>query len=434
MLELRRKNKSTDSKGSNFPIVILGIIGMFTISSVSILHTNEKEFIQGILFSATNFQISLYDTVLYISYLIIGILVGIISDKIGKRKSFIIVGSVGATIFTGLLTIAPSYSVLLIFRFLQGTFTVLAWQTFMTMTLDLSTPENRGKNMGIFGTFLAISMGLSPVIGGFLADAGINFPYYIAVAFNLTTLILSILILKEPNNLKKKTSVIQNLKTVKETPELIIPAAFNFIDRFHMGFIIFALPLLILDVLGLEPSMRGIAMGVFALPFIILQYPFGKLSDKIGRYKLLIYGSIGYGIVLSLIGLVGTENYILLVVVLFILGTLSGITAPPNMALVGDYVGEENRATGMGFFNFAGNIGIVLGPILGGALLIPLDFIRTFIIMGVLEFVGICILILWMLLKKQKLLKVDRSSLRTISPEETSQNVLYVDSTRQHEK
>ncbi|MCG3260662.1 MAG: MFS transporter, partial [Candidatus Heimdallarchaeota archaeon] len=312
MLDLRRKKNLSKTRKSNLSIVILGIIGMFTISSVSILHTNEKEFIQWIQLSVSNFQISLYDTVLYISYLVIGILVGIISDKIGKRKSFIIVGSIGAATFSGLLTIAPNYSILLLFRFLQGTFTVLAWQTFMTMTLDLSTPENRGKNMGIFGTFLAISMGLSPMIGGFLADGGINIPYYVAVAFNLTALFLSVLILQEPSNIKKKTSVFQNLKAVKDTPELIIPAAFNFIDRFHMGFIIFALPLLILDVLGLEPSMRGIAMGIFALPFIILQYPFGRLSDKVGRYKLLIYGSIGYGIILSLIGLVGTRNYVLL--------------------------------------------------------------------------------------------------------------------------
>ncbi len=434
MLDLRRKKNLSKTRKSNLSIVILGIIGMFTISSVSILHTNEKEFIQWIQLSVSNFQISLYDTVLYISYLVIGILVGIISDKIGKRKSFIIVGSIGAATFSGLLTIAPNYSILLLFRFLQGTFTVLAWQTFMTMTLDLSTPENRGKNMGIFGTFLAISMGLSPMIGGFLADGGINIPYYVAVAFNLTALFLSVLILQEPSNIKKKTSVFQNLKAVKDTPELIIPAAFNFIDRFHMGFIIFALPLLILDVLGLEPSMRGIAMGIFALPFIILQYPFGRLSDKVGRYKLLIYGSIGYGIILSLIGLVGTRNYVLLLVVLFILGTLSGITASPNMALVGDYVGEENRATGMGFFNFAGNLGIVLGPVIGGALLLSLDYVYTFLIMGIVEFIGISILVIWMIFKKQKLIEVNRASIRTLSPDETVQKVVYIDSSRQHEK
>lgn len=434
MLDLRRKKNLSKTRKSNLSIVILGIIGMFTISSVSILHTNEKEFIQWIQLSVSNFQISLYDTVLYISYLVIGILVGIISDKIGKRKSFIIVGSIGAATFSGLLTIAPNYSILLLFRFLQGTFTVLAWQTFMTMTLDLSTPENRGKNMGIFGTFLAISMGLSPMIGGFLADGGINIPYYVAVAFNLTALFLSVLILQEPSNIKKKTSVFQNLKAVKDTPELIIPAAFNFIDRFHMGFIIFALPLLILDVLGLEPSMRGIAMGIFALPFIILQYPFGRLSDKVGRYKLLIYGSIGYGIILSLIGLVGTRNYVLLLVVLFILGTLSGITASPNMALVGDYVGEENRATGMGFFNFAGNLGIVLGPVIGGALLLSLDYVYTFLIMGIVEFIGISILVIWMIFKKQKLIEVNRASIRSLSPDETVQKVVYIDSSRQHEK
>jgi hypothetical protein len=65
----------------NLSIYILGILGMFTISSVGMLHTNVKEFI-GIIFPpVSNFQISLYDTVLYISYLVFGIITGIISDR-----------------------------------------------------------------------------------------------------------------------------------------------------------------------------------------------------------------------------------------------------------------------------------------------------------------------------------------------------------------
>ena len=103
------------------------------------------------------------------------------------------------------------------------------------------------------------------------------------------------------------------------------------------------------------------------------------------------------------------------------------------MSLVGDYVGEKNKSTGMGFFNFAGNVGIVLGPIIGGALLIPLDFINTFIIMGIAEFIGISVLILWMLVKKRRILKIESSSELILSPEESQHNVPYVDSTRQHE-
>ncbi|NPD89736.1 MAG: MFS transporter [Asgard group archaeon] len=394
---------ATESR-KNLPIIIIGILGLFTIASVGMLHTNEKEFIEVFLPLASNFQISLYDTVLYISYLIFGIITGVISDRLGKRKVFILVGSAGSALFSWLLTISPSFASLLVFRFLQGTFTVLVWQIFMTLVLDVSSPTTRGKNMGIFGTFLAISMGLSPLVGGFLADVGVFMPYYVAVGFSGAVLILSIFLIKEPENISKRPSLKQNFSAAVNNSKLIIPASYNFIDRFHMGFILFALPLLILDVLDLGPSMRGIALAIFGLPFILLQYPFGKLSDKYGRYIFLITGSIGYGIVLSLVGFLGSISFAYLVSALVFLGILSGITNPANMALVADYVKKEDRAMGMGFYNFAGNLGIVLGPVIGGILLINSSYVVAFIWMGVIEFLGVLIntLLLRFMFKQKK--------------------------------
>lgn len=403
-LNAQRSVETTHGR-KNLPIVIIGILGLFTIASVGMLHTNEKEFIEIFLPLASNFQISLYDTILYLSYLIFGIITGLISDRIGKRKVFILVGSAGSALFSGLLVISPSFSVLLVFRFLQGTFTVLVWQIFMTLVLDVSSPITRGKNMGIFGTFLAISMGLSPMVGGFLADVGVFTPYYVAVGFNVLVLILSIFLIKEPENISKRPSIKQNFSAAVNNSKLIIPASYNFIDRFHMGFILFALPLLILDVLGLNPSMRGIALAIFGLPFILLQYPFGKLSDKYGRYIFLITGSIGYGIVLSFIGYLGTINFAMLASALVVLGILSGITGPANMALVADYVKKEDRAMGMGFYNFAGNLGIVLGPVIGGILLINSSYLVAFIWMGIIEFLGVVIntLLLRFMFKQKKI-------------------------------
>ncbi|MHA1551617.1 MAG: MFS transporter [Candidatus Heimdallarchaeaceae archaeon] len=387
------KREKTKKENSVFSIVILSFLGMLTLASVGLLHTNKPEFIEVIFPLVNEFQISLYDTVLYISYLIFGIITGFVSDILGKRKMFILIGSIGSALFSWLLTVSPNLSILLVFRFLQGAFTVLAWQTFMTLVLDLSSPTSRGKNMGIFGTFLALSMGLSPMIGGFLAGIGVFIPYYAAVGLNALVLLLVTFSLKEPADIKKKPTIIQSFSSISRNSKLTIPSLYNFIDRFHMGFILFALPLLIKDKLGLDPSMRGIALAIFALPFILLQYPLGKLSDRYGRFVFIVYGGIGYGIVLSLVGYLGTLTFAYLVFGLFILGILSGITGPPNMALVADYVNEEDRAMGMGFFNFAGNLGIVLGPLIGGAILTftEINYIYTFIFIGAIEFIGIII-------------------------------------------
>ena len=380
-------------------VLFLGIGTMLMITSVSLLHTNQEEFLSRFP-GLTSLELAYFDIALYISYLILAILTGLLANKIGKRKIFIIIGSGGASIFFFLMIIAPTYESLLIFRFFQGSFTVLGWQTLMTMALDISTPDNRGKNLGIFGIFLALAMGMGPMIGGIIAKYGAFAPYYISIVLNFLALLLSIFVISEPSILKKRPSIIDNVKILNRSPQLIVPGIFNFVDRLHMGFNLFILQYFALKVLSLDTAMRGMILGIYALPFILLQYPVGKYSDRHGRIKLLIIGSIGYGIVLSLTGLVGSLGLGALIFVYILLGITSGMTGPPAMALVGDIVDSEDRAMGMGFFNFVGNLGITLGPLIGGILIsnfFKIEFIIAFLVAGIIELIslGVNILLLF---------------------------------------
>ncbi len=383
------QNKKNLSK-----VLIIGFSTFLMIFSVSILHANEYEFIILRFPGLTLFEVSLFDSVLYISYLIIGIIIGILADYFGKRKIFIIAGSAGSIIFFSLMITATNYSILLIFRFLQGSFTVMGWQMLMTLVLDIASPENRGKFLGIFGIFLALAMGFGPMFGGIIASYGVFIPYYVAIVVNVIVLIIVLLLLKDPSYLKKRPSFKENLTIIQRRPELIVPGIFNFVDRLHMGFIIFILPLFVQIVLGLGPEIRGMIMGIFALPFIILQYPMGKLSDKYGRYKLLIPGSLGYGIILTLTGYFGLFGLGLLIGAFLILGVFSGITGPPSMALVGDIAEGKDNAMAMGFFTFVGNLGMVIGPLIGGFVADYGSFVLAFIIAGLIELIslGICLL------------------------------------------
>ncbi len=383
-------------------IVLLGILVLQTIVAVSILHVNEYEFIQLRFPALSNFEISLYDTVLYISYLIVGIIVGILSDRIGKRKIFIFIGSAGNILLFYCLTIITNYPLLLVLRFCQGAFTVLTWQIIMTLILDISSSKNRGRNMGLFGVFLTIGMGLGPVLGGVLAEQGIFIPYYVSSALSGAVLSISLLSLREPQTIKKNPSLRRILSGVRRHPKLIIPGIFNFIDRLHMGFIIFIVPFFLVEVLSLGESLRGMVLGLYALPLILLSYPMGKLSDRHGRYKQLIIGSIAYGLILSTIGVLGASNFTILIILFIILGIFASFTTPPSMALVGDIVEPENIAIGMGFFNFLGNLGIFIGPAIAG--LLKFNYPLAFLIAGLIELVtlGLNAIPIWYFYNKEK--------------------------------
>lgn len=386
-------------------VIYLGLATFFMITAVSLISSNKPEFVQlkftkGI---ATDLIISHYDTILYLAYLIVGILSGILANRTGKRKIFIMIGTFGAGLLFWLLVIIPGYEIMLILRFIQGSFTVLGWQILMTVLLDISNTKNRGRNMGIYGIFLALGMGIGPMIGGYIVKKLGDFaPYYIAVVLNFVALFITILFIKEPSSNKVKPSLKETFKVFKNNSELIIPGIYNFIDRLHMGFNLTILVLFIKNILELDPSIRGMVLGIYALPFILLQYPVGKLSDKHGRYKFLIPGSIGYGVVLCITGYVGSLSLGLLIMLYIFLGIFAGLTGPPSMALVGDIVDKENNAMAMGFFNFVGNLGIVIGPLIGALISDPFGYSIAYLIAGIIELISLAICILISLKYKKR--------------------------------
>ncbi|TET10333.1 MAG: MFS transporter, partial [Candidatus Thorarchaeota archaeon] len=374
-----------ETTSSTNRVVFLGILTLFAITAAAILHVNQPEFILDRFVGITEFEYSLFDTTLYLSYLIIGITTGLLSDRWAKRRAFVLVGATGSMVFYWLMTTTLSYPILLLYRFLQGSFTVMAWQTFMTLAIDFSESHNRGRNMGIFGAFLALAMGLGPAIGGFIASVDVFAPYYTAVGLNAVVLVIAFVGLRDPPMTKTRPTLGQSFMLARKNPELVVPGIFNLIDRLHIGFILTALPFFLSVMLGLDVSLRGMSLAIFAIPFIILQYPMGKLSDKHGRFRQLVAGSIGYGVVLSVVGIVGILGFNLLLVLLAILGVFAGITSPPSMALVGDIVGQEDSAMGMGFFNFLGNLGITVGPIIFGVLMPIMGMSNAFVVVGLLE-------------------------------------------------
>ncbi|MFW9851285.1 MAG: MFS transporter [Candidatus Thorarchaeota archaeon] len=371
--------------------VLLGILTLLAITAAAILHVNQPEFILERFVGISEFEYSLFDTTLYLSYLIVGIITGLLSDRWAKRRVFVFTGASGSILFYWLMTTTLSYPVLLFYRFIQGSFTVMAWQTFMTLVLDISDISNRGRNMGIFGAFLAIAMGLGPAIGGVIASFGVFIPYYVASGLNFVVLVVSLTTLRDPTITKTRPTLKESLLLARKNPELAVPGIFNLFDRLHIGFILTALPYFLSVLLGLDVSLRGMSLAIFATPFIILQYPMGKLSDRHGRFKQLVIGSLGFGIVMSAVGFVGIIGFSILLVMLAVLGLFAGITSPPAMALVGDIVGQEDSAMGMGFFNFLGNLGITIGPIIFGTLFPVIGMTNAFIVVGLSELLTLAI-------------------------------------------
>jgi MFS family permease len=376
-------------------LIYLSATIFLVISSVSLLHTNQYEFIYARFPGLRLRHLSLFDTVLYASYCTGAVAIGLLADRLGVRRIFLVAGGSGAAVSFYLMTIAPRYWILLLFRFFQGFATLAEWQILTTLVLDNSTADNRGRSFGLFGTCMALAMGAGPVFGGFLAARSVFLPYYIGAGLNVLVCAAGATVITEPPEVGRNPNFAQSVAFIRKRPSILVPSLFNFVDRLHIGFIIFILPLYMRMVLGRGPAARGMLLGVHALAFILLQYPVGQLSDRYGRLAFLVPGSLGYGLLLMMAGYAGRGGVVPLTAVFFLLGVFSGLTGPTNAALLGDLSGPEEHARAVAFFTLSGNVGIVFGPLLAGWIADLGSFAVSFVVAGGVELLclGVCILL-----------------------------------------
>ncbi|NHJ32643.1 MAG: MFS transporter, partial [Asgard group archaeon] len=97
------------TKYPNLFIIFLGIITLLTVASTAILHSNEQEFILDRFVDISSYELSLFDTMVYVAYFITGLVIGVLSDKFAKRKLFILIGSIGASLFFIFMTLTLNY-------------------------------------------------------------------------------------------------------------------------------------------------------------------------------------------------------------------------------------------------------------------------------------------------------------------------------------
>lgn len=97
---------------------------------------------------------------------------------------------------------------------------------------------------------------------------------------------------------------------------------------------------------------------IFNVVSVLLAIPIGKLSDKIGREKLILLGFLVYALVYFLFG---KFNSIHVFIFLFILyGVYSALTDGTQKAMISDIVSKDMKGTGFGIYHAI--LGITLLP------------------------------------------------------------------------
>lgn len=145
-------------------------------------------------------------------------------------------------------------------------------------------------------------------------------------------------------------------------------------------------------------SQVGWIMVAFGVGSMLGSWLGGKLSDKIGFYKVMVFSLFVSGILFFLIQFITT--FWGLCIGTFVLMTISDMFRPAMFVSLGVYAKPENRVRALSLVRLAVNLGFATGPLLGGLIIISFGYHGLFWIDG--STCIIAILIFAFLVKEKK--------------------------------
>ena len=291
--------------------------------------------------------------------------------RLWGRRPLLILGPSLVTVSALGYVFVSEYWQLVAFRLLQGLgsgiFTVAA----MVVIGEISTEANRGQYMSLYwGSFL---MGLSfgPTLGGFIGEyLSYRAVFLVFFGLSLAATIVGYFFIPETRRSKDAKSPDPaadqaNSLPLRRNMNFWLVCALALLTLITIsGNQITLIPILGYERLELTEGQVGLALTLAAITQLITVPFAGRLSDRLGRKRLIVPG--GMITMLGLLMFTGAQSYSLFLGSGIILGMGMGFGGPLLAAYVADIAppGEYERT--MAIYRTVADAGWVIGPIMLG--------------------------------------------------------------------
>ncbi len=175
-----------------FAVMFLVMVGFGIIIPVLPFYAEDLGASPG----ASPTQLGLLMAVYSLMQLLFSPIWGKISDRIG-RKPVMMIGIFGLAISFFLMAFATKLWMLFAARIIGGLLSSANMPTVTAYVADITSPEDRGKGMGVVGASVGLGFILGPAIGGVFSESNLSTPFLLSGVSSLITFFLVGFILRE---------------------------------------------------------------------------------------------------------------------------------------------------------------------------------------------------------------------------------------------
>jgi MFS family permease len=349
-----------------FLLIVLSLTGFVTSFGAYVVAANLPSYSRetGAGLIVIGFLIALYD----LAEIFIKPFGALLSRKIGEWA----VLRIGLALFifaSGLYLALPPQWLILV-RLLQGA--GAAFFSVMSMTLLIRYfMERKGTVLGIYGAFKNAGYVLAPTIGGFFVYYhGFQSIFALCSGIGLLVILLTYVIrprlpmadasagMKKNKKSPALKDLLESLRNRRTLPIFLI----MFFNMIFMAAFFGFLPVL-LSSKGLDPLQAGFVLALNAAVYLAVQPFAGRLSDSLGRKKVITLGLALCTLCISFIPFLPSPFYI---GAACLMAVGIGCVAPLGEAFIGDVSEEHALALNLGIAGSYKELGEMTGPLTMG--------------------------------------------------------------------
>ncbi|HET8570039.1 MAG TPA: MFS transporter [Candidatus Limnocylindria bacterium] len=314
------------------------------------------------------------------------------SDRVGAGRPLLISKLVTTAAFLGYLWRTELWWIYIL-QFVRGISEVAMAPIGRALLARHVASERRGTIMGLYFTTQSLARSGTGFVGGGLID-GIGFRalFALCAALSFASGILAFLGLRGTRELDRAadrasaTAAAPTEGFRRQFTILSILAGLGFWAQ--SGWWMF-FPLFAATIVGLSASQVGILTSLAGIAVLVFTLPGGRLADRYGRKPLLMIGLAISSIPAVAIAIGAGTSFGALAVLSFLLAAGNATSNPARQALIADIAPAGRQGLTMGVYGVAEDVGILVGPLLGGILWDRIGPGATFAMFAAVYFVTI---------------------------------------------